>query len=457
MRHNEELEQTAKYKILHFDTCYFHQHFTSYMPESYVCHRASLKDPVTRAVGIPNVGADDPGPAASVSIVADHNVIRAGSEDSSSDSSDDTSGDEAIDDDDDDDDDNDNDDTEDTASSVSSSDALQSRRARGDTPLTFSEFMRDENNRPRPGETASDIYSRAWRAGVGGDERSGTTRQVHANRQAQRDVERVIAAGNETRADRRRRQRAAFLHSRTYPANAQSPGTGPMPMEATTTSGTQSGTSGHMPAGSEMSALERLNASVRTERDSRSNANHSTASIYQSSGSARTRPTTVDMAAEWRAARASTQYNNNNGTTADVIIDHADLPPDYDIGGSISGPARTALVAMAAAPRYVASSADNDTPIANAQVGIETPESKPSTSNFQLLKPAARFAMTYHGKRTGSTNTTTSITLKFEPPISGRFILVKLWTPHKKASIDICNITARGYAGPRHFPAWEMR
>jgi len=50
-------------------------------------------------------------------------------------------------------------------------------------------------------------------------------------------------------------------------------------------------------------------------------------------------------------------------------------------------------------------------------------------------------------------------TVKFDPPVTGRFILLKMWSPHHSASsnIDIQSVVAKGFAGPRFFPAIQMR
>ncbi|KAI1631841.1 hypothetical protein F4809DRAFT_630574 [Biscogniauxia mediterranea] len=50
-------------------------------------------------------------------------------------------------------------------------------------------------------------------------------------------------------------------------------------------------------------------------------------------------------------------------------------------------------------------------------------------------------------------------TIKFDPPVSGRFILLKMWSPHRdpNANIDIQAVVAKGYAGPRFFPSVELR
>lgn len=50
-------------------------------------------------------------------------------------------------------------------------------------------------------------------------------------------------------------------------------------------------------------------------------------------------------------------------------------------------------------------------------------------------------------------------TIRFDPPISGRFVLLKMWSPQHEpsANIDIQGVVAKGFAGPRYFPAVELR
>ncbi|KAH8434663.1 uncharacterized protein LDX57_012303 [Aspergillus melleus] len=49
------------------------------------------------------------------------------------------------------------------------------------------------------------------------------------------------------------------------------------------------------------------------------------------------------------------------------------------------------------------------------------------------------------------------VNIKFDPPPSGRYILVQLWCPHGDSNIDVQNITAYGFSGPRFFPAGTFR
>lgn len=49
--------------------------------------------------------------------------------------------------------------------------------------------------------------------------------------------------------------------------------------------------------------------------------------------------------------------------------------------------------------------------------------------------------------------------IKFDPPVSGRFVLLKLWSPNhtEVGNIDIQSIVCKGFAGPRFFPASQLR
>ncbi|GAB0137922.1 hypothetical protein EsDP_00006173 [Epichloe bromicola] len=66
-----------------------------------------------------------------------------------------------------------------------------------------------------------------------------------------------------------------------------------------------------------------------------------------------------------------------------------------------------------------------------------------------LLVPHARF---YIEKKKSK------CTIRFDPPVSGRFILLKMWsTRHDAASnIDVQTVMAKGYAGPRYFPSVHL-
>ncbi|KAI2468543.1 hypothetical protein F4781DRAFT_397576 [Annulohypoxylon bovei var. microspora] len=68
----------------------------------------------------------------------------------------------------------------------------------------------------------------------------------------------------------------------------------------------------------------------------------------------------------------------------------------------------------------------------------------------ELMVPHARFFIERNKSK---------CTIKFDPPVSGRFILLKMWSPHRDpgANIDIQAVIAKGFAGPRYFPSLELR
>ncbi|KAK2593409.1 hypothetical protein QQS21_008897 [Conoideocrella luteorostrata] len=67
----------------------------------------------------------------------------------------------------------------------------------------------------------------------------------------------------------------------------------------------------------------------------------------------------------------------------------------------------------------------------------------------ELLVPHARF---YIEKKKSK------CTIRFDPPVSGRFILLKMWSSHHEPSsnIDIRGVMAKGFAGPRYFPSVQL-
>lgn len=66
----------------------------------------------------------------------------------------------------------------------------------------------------------------------------------------------------------------------------------------------------------------------------------------------------------------------------------------------------------------------------------------------ELLAPHARFSMA---------EAQTSIAINFDPPVAGRYILIKLWASCPGSNIDIQSIIPYGYGGPRFFPSIEIR
>ncbi|KAH9900384.1 hypothetical protein F4778DRAFT_738734 [Xylariomycetidae sp. FL2044] len=68
----------------------------------------------------------------------------------------------------------------------------------------------------------------------------------------------------------------------------------------------------------------------------------------------------------------------------------------------------------------------------------------------ELMVPHARFYIERNKSK---------CTIKFDPPVSGRFILLKMWNPHRDpdANIDIQAVVAKGFAGPRFFPSIDLQ
>ncbi|KAI3399076.1 hypothetical protein diail_7876 [Diaporthe ilicicola] len=64
----------------------------------------------------------------------------------------------------------------------------------------------------------------------------------------------------------------------------------------------------------------------------------------------------------------------------------------------------------------------------------------------QLLAPHAKFYIEKDKNR---------CTIKFDPPISGRYILLKMY--HPTSNIDVQGVFAKGFAGPRYFPSTDLR
>lgn len=71
-------------------------------------------------------------------------------------------------------------------------------------------------------------------------------------------------------------------------------------------------------------------------------------------------------------------------------------------------------------------------------------------NGYPLLAPHARFFIEKNKSK---------CTIRFDPPVSGRFILLKMWSSYQDPSsnIDIQSVIAHGFAGPRYFPSVELR
>ncbi|KAF4123178.1 Conserved hypothetical, protein [Geosmithia morbida] len=79
-----------------------------------------------------------------------------------------------------------------------------------------------------------------------------------------------------------------------------------------------------------------------------------------------------------------------------------------------------------------------------------TQEAIRAVGGSQLLSPHARFLIE---KRKSV------CTIRFDPPVTGRFILLKMWNSHHdpRSNIDIQAVVAKGFSGPRFFPSIQLR
>ena len=68
----------------------------------------------------------------------------------------------------------------------------------------------------------------------------------------------------------------------------------------------------------------------------------------------------------------------------------------------------------------------------------------------ELMVPHARFFIERDKSK---------CTIRFEPEVSGRFILLKMWSPHcnEGSNIDVQSVVAKGFAGPRFLPDVQLR
>ncbi|KAF2738553.1 hypothetical protein EJ04DRAFT_573715 [Polyplosphaeria fusca] len=75
---------------------------------------------------------------------------------------------------------------------------------------------------------------------------------------------------------------------------------------------------------------------------------------------------------------------------------------------------------------------------------LQNPSRLDSKAEDGLIAPHARFFIAKHKNK---------ITIRFSPTISGKYVLLKLWSPTHGGNIDIESVQIYGYSGPRFFPA----
>lgn len=115
------------------------------------------------------------------------------------------------------------------------------------------------------------------------------------------------------------------------------------------------------------------------------------------------------------------------------------------------GPSQSDWVAFDDTPRSSADQDGNPMTLAEAQEAsqLATQEAVRAVGG-ELMTPLVHFHIEQGKSR---------CTIHFDPPVSGRFILLKMWSPNLDPSgnIDIQAVIARGYAGPRYIPSVELR
>ena len=82
-----------------------------------------------------------------------------------------------------------------------------------------------------------------------------------------------------------------------------------------------------------------------------------------------------------------------------------------------------------------------DAPDQRGMVRTRTPQPAVDDPNVQ----AARFHITRGKSR---------VTVKFDPPVSARYVLLKLWAG--KSNVVVESVVVKGFAGPRFFPAMQL-
>lgn len=128
-----------------------------------------------------------------------------------------------------------------------------------------------------------------------------------------------------------------------------------------------------------------------------------------------------------------------------------DLEGDSASSSDLSGP-EDALLNIRHRPRVIRNSrrehASQITLAADA-AQVATQEAVRAVGG-ELMAPHARFFIETNKSK---------CTVKFDPPVSGRFILLKMWSPHHtpNGNIDIQSVVANGFSGPRFFPATQLR
>jgi hypothetical protein len=131
-------------------------------------------------------------------------------------------------------------------------------------------------------------------------------------------------------------------------------------------------------------------------------------------------------------------FNTDSSSSEEEPHDHGAWHEDYLLG--IGPPPRL----------HRRETASNITLDAAAEASQVATQEAVRAVGGELMAPHARFFIERDKSK---------CTVRFDPPVSGRFILLKMWSPHHsdKSNIDIQSVVAKGFAGPRFFPAVKLR
>lgn len=86
---------------------------------------------------------------------------------------------------------------------------------------------------------------------------------------------------------------------------------------------------------------------------------------------------------------------------------------------------------------------------------MNEPDDELFPDNFDELDRLSRTDKEVHTKRFSIGSNKSRVALHFDPPISGRFIMLKLWSG--ESNVDVQTVLAEGWGGGRFFPAIEFR
>ena len=137
---------------------------------------------------------------------------------------------------------------------------------------------------------------------------------------------------------------------------------------------------------------------------------------------------------DWEPTDPTWSYSRADGTVV-----HRNAPRS---GSPWALPSTGRLEAMLTRTRPAHSGSPSpDAPDQRGMVRTRTPQPAVDDPNVQ----AARF----HIKRGKS-----RVTVKFDPPVSARYVLLKMWAG--KSNVDVQSVFVKGYAGPRFFPAMQL-